>query len=367
MRILVIDNSSLSVDKEGVYTNIFNGRFVEELIEQGNQVSYLQFESYINNKLASCNLLKIGCKVVLMKSCQSKILKYLASYLRLLFVIPKYDFVYLYYPTSFKYVAFLCKLFGVEYGLYIRGMYGIAHDKLSKLIYKNAKTILTVSDAFSETVNEIVKEKKANTIRPMIPYSSDDIVLDRSYSDEKKEMRLLYFARVAKEKGVEELLRAFKTVSELYAIHLVLVGDGEYFEQTKGLVKELSLEEKVSLEGICNDEAKKQKYFLDADIYILPTYHEGFPRTLYEAMIFGTPIITTFVGGIPALMKDQYNCREIKPRSIESIIEVLEYAINDYGEMIKLAKNGFNTVSKIISANRPSHARTLNNIIKNVK
>ncbi|MDY5738281.1 MAG: glycosyltransferase family 4 protein [Candidatus Onthomorpha sp.] len=367
MRILIISNSALSVDKKGVYTDIFNGKFVEELIEQGNEVSFLHFKSDIRQEFASCNLLEIGCNVILMRTYRNKIVKYLTSYLRLLFVIPKYDFVYLYYPTSFKYVAFLCKLFRVEYGLYIRGMYGIAHDKLSKLIYKNAKIILTVSDAFSKTVNEILKEKKAKSIRPMIPYSSDDIVLDRSYSDEKKEIRLLYFARVAKEKGVEELLRAFKIVSELYAIHLVLVGDGEYFEQTKGLVKELSLEEKVSLEGICNDEAKKRKYFLDADIYILPTYHEGFPRTLYEAMIFGTPIITTFVGGISALMKDQYNCMEIKPRSVESIVEVLEYAINNYREMIRLTKNGFNTVSEIVAVNRPSHARMLNDELKYCK
>ena len=363
-KILVIDNSAISVDDNGFYINAFNGDFVSELQQIGNDVSYLQFRADKKSELSSFNLKKVGIDVILMKSYRNKLLKYFFAYFRLLFIILKYDFVYFYYPSSFKYATFFCKLFGKPYGLYIRGMYGVAYDKLSAIIYKNAKAILTVSEAFNKEINKIVGEEKAKSIRPMIPLSSEDIVYDRVYSNNKKEFTLLYFARVAKEKGVEELLRAFKKVSESYSIRLVFVGNGEYFEQIKELVKKLDLEQKVALEGICTDEQKKRNYFLNADMYILPTYHEGFPRTLYEAMIFGTPIITTFVGGIPALMKDKYNCIEIEPKSEESIVEGLEYAMNNYEAMIRYAKNGFDTVSKIVDVNRLSHAGMLNEIIR---
>lgn len=364
MKILVINNSAISVDANGFYTDAFNGDFVSELQKIGNDVSFLHFRADKKSEFASFNLKKAGIDVILMKSYRNKLLKYLFAYFRLLFVILKYDFVYFYYPSSFKYATFFCKLFGKPYGLYIRGMYGVTYDKLSAVIYKNAKAILTVSEAFNKEIDKIVGEEKAKSIRPMIPLSSEDIVYDRVYSNNKKEFTLLYFARVAKEKGVEELLRAFKKVSESYSIRLVFVGNGEYFEQTKELVKKLYLEQKVALEGICTDEQLKRNYFLNADMYILPTYHEGFPRTLYEAMIFGTPIITTFVGGIPALMKDKYNCIEIEPKSEESIVEGLEYAINNYEEMIRYAKNGFDTVSKIVDVNRLSHAEMLNEIIR---
>ena len=110
-----------------------------------------------------------------------------------------------------------------------------------------------------------------------------------------------------------------------------------------------------------SDEIKE--YYKNSDIYILPTYHEGFPRTLYEAMIFGIPIITTFVGGIPTLMKDDFNCKEIKPKSVESIVEILTYAMNNYPKMGELAKNGTNTVAKIIDSNRLTHAQHLNQIL----
>ncbi|HHX69330.1 MAG TPA: glycosyltransferase family 4 protein, partial [Gallicola sp.] len=107
------------------------------------------------------------------------------------------------------------------------------------------------------------------------------------------------------------------------------------------------------------------EYYTKSDVYILPTYHEGFPRTLYEAMIFGTPIITTFVGGIPGIMKDGYNCKRIEPKSVVSIVAGLEFAICNYNKMIEYAKNGTDTVYNILDPERPSHAGHLNQILEN--
>src|SRR5690606_19531454 len=103
--------------------------------------------------------------------------------------------------------------------------------------------------------------------------------------------------------------------------------------------------------------------YLRSDIYILPTYHEGFPRTLYEAMIFGTPIITTFVGGISALMQNEVNCFEIQPKSVESIEEKLNFVMINYSATKGIVENGILTVRKIVDFNRSSHAAHLNQIL----
>ena len=122
----------------------------------------------------------------------------------------------------------------------------------------------------------------------------------------------------------------------------------------------------MSFIGAVDDMDKLTDFYKTSDVYILPTYHEGFPRTLYEAMIFGTPIITTFVGGISGLMKDGYNCKRIEPKSVDSIVVGLEFAFNNYDKMIQYAGNGQKTVIKIIDSSRLTHAEHLNQIIKSV-
>ena len=149
-----------------------------------------------------------------------------------------------------------------------------------------------------------------------------------------------------------------------YKFKLHIVGNGDFFPQLSQMVVERCLGDHVSLDGPVYDNDKKADYYKNADLYVLPTYHEGFPRTLYEAMIFGAPVITTFVGGIPALMIDGKNCKRIEPRSVDSIVENLSYAMENYTEMGEMAKNASGLVARIVDRNRLTHAQHLNQILK---
>jgi hypothetical protein len=63
-------------------------------------------------------------------------------------------------------------------------------------------------------------------------------------------------------------------------------------------------------------------------------------------------------------MKDGFNCKEIKPKSIESIVEGLEFAMNNYSKMIEYSKNATKTVEKVVDSKRPTHAQHLHQIIQ---
>lgn len=369
MNILLIDNAAMAKDNNSrYYTNALNGLFIDDLVECGNQLSAYQFTTESNKTISVYDLEEHKVRCVPVKSKKNKILNYITAYIKIIPEIWKADFVYFYYPTSFKYATFLCRLFGKKYGLYIRGMLGV-DNSLSHKIYKKAYTIFTVSDYFTNRVNEIVGRKVANTIRPMIPYTDDDIVNDRTYR-QKPHYNLLFLGRIDKDKGIVELLNAMKELSQKkeYSVLLKIVGNGAFLPKAKQLCKDLGIEEFVSFEGSVHDDELKKRYYLDADAYILPTYHEGFPRTLYEAMIFGSPIITTFVGGIPALMKDETNCFEIEPKNINSIVDKVDKLLTDYENIAnQLTSNARNTVAPIISKNRLTHGKDLNKILNNVK
>lgn len=344
------------------FTNNLNGIFLSEMKELGNELTYIQFAKERADSISVYDLEENGVRCVALKSKANKLLRYLLAIPQLVKEIRRTDFVYLYYPNSFRWVSLMCRMLRKPYGLYIRGMNGL-DDKTSQAIYKHAYTVFTVSDKFTNMVNAVTGKDTAHTIRPMIPYTDADVITSRDYKS-KGMYNILFLGRIAKDKGMIELVQAACQLRDRgYRFILRVVGNGELLEQTAQLVDDMNLKEIIRLEGPVYDDAKKAEYYKNADLYVLPTYHEGFPRTLYEAMIFGSPIITTFVGGIPALMKDGENSKRIEPRSVDSIVEGLSYAMDHYPEMGKMAKNASSLVARIVNRNRLTHAQHLNQIL----
>ncbi len=364
MRLLVIDNSAVSFVDGKYYTNSLNGLFFDELISLGNKVLYFQFVSNTpHSNINSYDLIEHGveCKTVNRK--RNKFFSYLNAFVAAFKLFKKVDFVYFFYPNTFRFCILFCGVLGKPYGLYVRGMNGIK-DKISRFFYKKAYAIFTVSDYFTTMVNDYSHRKIAVTIRPMISYTNSDIVYDRTYQVPTS-FKILFLGRIDKEKGLCELLKAAKILHEKgFVFHLEIIGDGSYMQNLISIKKELNILDYVSFGGPVYDEVEKAKLYRDSDLYILPTYHEGFPRTLYESMIFGTPIVTTIVGGISALMVDGENCKRIEPRSEESIVEGLSYAMNYYEEMGRMARNASRDVSRIVDKNRLTHAQSLNKMLR---
>ena len=137
--------------------------------------------------------------------------------------------------------------------------------------------------------------------------------------------RVLYTGHLLKTKGCDEILEVAK---KFLHIKFILVGNikEEYRNKKKSsnveFLGELNQEEVFS-------ELKK------ADLYLFPTYTEGFPNALLEAMSSGLPIITTSVGAIPDMIEDSggimVNVKSI--RDIEIALEKLELEFEKRNEM----------------------------------
>lgn len=137
---------------------------------------------------------------------------------------------------------------------------------------------------------------------------------------------ILFLSRFVKEKGVFETLEAFRLISmEFPGAKLILAGDGPERESMEKKIKEYGIENRVEFIGYVRDASKAQ-VLLDSDIFILPTYGEGCPVALLEAMAAGLPIITCPVGGIPDIFVDGKNgifLSELSPSSIAYSIRYL--------------------------------------------
>jgi len=136
-------------------------------------------------------------------------------------------------------------------------------------------------------------------------------------------INVLFLGLVGDRKGVYDLLPAFaaalKTVPQLF---LRIGGNGEV-EKAQALADKLGLQANVDCLGWISGDAKND-LLRDADIFVLPSYNEGLPVSILEAMSWGLPVITTAVGGIPELIKDHVNGFLISPGDIPALQNLLE-------------------------------------------
>ena len=144
-----------------------------------------------------------------------------------------------------------------------------------------------------------------------------------------REIRILFLARFVAEKGIYQLLDAFR---EVVARHpeavLIMAGDGPERRRAEEWCSAHGLTNKVRFPGYIQG-AEKARLLLESDIFALPSYREGCPVALLEAMGAGLPVIVTPVGGIPNVVKDGVNGILVDNADTRSIAEALLRLIQD--------------------------------------
>jgi len=120
------------------------------------------------------------------------------------------------------------------------------------------------------------------------------------------EVEVLFLGIIGNRKGVFDLLPAFKlALTKVPGMRLIIGGNGEV-ERARAMVDDLDIVENVIFAGWINGEEKVTR-LRHAQIYVLPSYNEGLPVSLLEAMSWQVPVISTGVGGIPELVSDNVN------------------------------------------------------------
>jgi len=360
MKILLVNNTIFYEDDKELFLNKETGNFFIKLKELGNEISAFQISQLKTDKdtFANFRISNQNIHIYEVKRRKGRILPFLKSFFVIQKAILRNDFIYVFYPGPIcKVISLLCILYRKPFGLYVRGEQGIS-TRVSEFILKRAASIFTISPKFTATIFEY--NKKVNTIRPMIGFSEVDLVTSRRITLIEK-IELLYVGRLVYDKGLFELIDALEVlVKKGRNVFLNLVGGGTDYDNLLNHVKEKGLIDRVKFHGMISEKEDLEKVYKSCNVFVLPTYHEGFPRVLYEAMIMRIPILTTFVGTINFLMIDGYNCLEIMPKSVVSIVENIEKLLNDPILSQNIADNGGNTIIKYLSDKKIDHAEQLN-------
>lgn len=195
-------------------------------------------------------------------------------------------------------VPVILHLHGAEFAQFYEQECGTQRQRLVRWIFERSRYVVVLSNTWRHWVNGIVSNPNVIAI-----YNPVIVPVQGANWAVKKPGAVLCLGRLGKRKGSFDLVDALAGVPEDgTALELRLGGDGA-IEEVKRYAAERNLGDSVQLLGWVNGDLK-QRELDSAWIYALPSYNEGLPMSVLEAMAAGLPVVATPVGGIPEAIRD---------------------------------------------------------------
>ncbi len=146
---------------------------------------------------------------------------------------------------------------------------------------------------------------------------------------ERKATKLVYVGRLSAEKGVPILFESLNLLkAQNIEVELTLLGDGEDRAFLENLAKEMDVDDRVIFGGFVDQETIANT-LRASDIFVLPSFAEGIPVALMEAMAIGIPVIATYVGGITELVIDGETGQVVSPSDPVSLSDAIARYADD--------------------------------------
>jgi glycosyltransferase involved in cell wall biosynthesis len=137
--------------------------------------------------------------------------------------------------------------------------------------------------------------------------------------------------------AVQALQRAGRNVC------CTIIGNGPECDRLERMARELEIESDVRFAGFVNQD-EIRRYYEQADLFVLPSFAEGVPVVLMEAMAMGVPVVTTRIMGIPELIEDGRNGLLVTPGRADELVAAIERLIDDPAFAGELSRHARRTI-----------------------
>jgi len=280
-----------------------------------------------------------------------QMLDYLHFFLKL--ILGDYSFVHL--NTSFGWTGLIrdycfiliTRLLKKPYIVFFRGIDTRVVAQIEKRFVRQFRNSFLKADRILVLSNELM-----NTLKQMQPdcrVTLETTVVDEKMVDQCNQKGIaekldhnnrvfLFLARLEKAKGTYETIEAFKLVQNKYPdIQLNICGDGKELIKVQS---EVGNNPNITLHGFVTGEEKKN-VFSSADIYLFPSYAEGMPNSVLEAIAFGLPVITTPVGGLVDFFVDRKMGLFVEQKNAQDLAAKMIYLIENPTLALEMGLHNF--------------------------
>jgi glycosyltransferase involved in cell wall biosynthesis len=202
-----------------------------------------------------------------------------------------------------------------EFDAYYHERCGPMRKWLVRLVFSRADRVVVLSQHMKDVIGRI--HPAARTIRIYNPVAAP---IEKFAPSGKLDNVLLFLGVLSRKKGIFDLLEALVIVrSRIPSIRLRCGGNGDV-AGVEARARELGVDDCLEILGWVSG-SEKRRVLSEATIYVLPSYAEGLPMGVLEAMAAGTPVVATAVGGVPDAVADGVDGFLVAPGDTNALAE----------------------------------------------
>ena len=257
--------------------------------------------------------------------------------------------VHAHFGTNSTTVAMLCHVLGgPPYSFTVHGPEEFDKTRLISLPekIKRAAFVVAVSSFGKSQLYRWCEHEHWSKIH-VVHCGVDEMFLRKPPTGVPNEPQLVCVGRLSEQKGHLLLIEAARRLAaEGCQFKLVLAGDGELRSQIETMIAQFELQECIEITGwVSNTEVQKQ--ILASRALVLPSFAEGLPVVIMEALALGRPVISTYIAGIPELVEPG-TCGWLVPSgSVEALTAVMRSVLQlPVAQLEQMGKTGAERVAQ---------------------
>ncbi len=277
----------------------------------------------------------------------------LVAFIKVLFLTPFYEVMHVHLASrnSFrrKYY-YLCYFFLLKKKVIIH-LHGGEFDKyflnecnkriqskIRKTFIKSNRVIVLSDEWYNKIISIIGSEIKEKTI----VLNNAVSVPAHTHKDYLKNS-IIFLGRLVPEKGLIDIFKCVAEIKKEYTDFSITICGGGDIEKYQSICENLNIQEQISFVGWISG-VKKENLLREATIFLLPSYNEGLPVSMLEAMSYGLACIVSDVGGIPSVIKQNENGIMISPGNVNLLKDALCSLLNNPQKKELIGKAAYFTI-----------------------
>lgn len=248
-------------------------------------------------------------------------------------------------------IARLAALYGVPVILHCHGggyrrywgRISSVERRLIRQMLRRAQRILVLGADWGDFYASIGAPRERIEVLPN-PVAVPKRVPERTHSDR---VRLVHLASLSRDKGSFDLLEALSRLPQRIKeqVHVVAAGTGAV-EELRAAAVRLGLQDIVEVRNWIEAD-ERDRLLARSDVFVLPSYYEGLPMSLLEAMAWGLTPICTPIGSIPEYVEDGVSGLLVHPGAVEELAQKIERVVLDGNLRAQLGRRARATVEPL--------------------
>lgn len=238
------------------------------------------------------------------------------------------------------------------HGSELGGFYGSrseAHRRFIRSIYARCSKILVLSERWKDSFSEMIDPCKMEVV-----FNYSVLGQRRAGDMQNAPPMVLFLGFLSELKGCFDIPKVAQlTLAQAEQTEFVLAGTGSAgdMRQIKAKAAALGVEHRLVFPGWITGE-EKEALLRRASVFFLPSYTEGMPMSILEAMGYGIPVVSTTVGGIPELVQHGKNGFLLEPADAEGFAEAILTLLKDPEKRKEMGQAGRTFVKENCSLER---------------